>query len=76
MRSDAYLPVHDAMKWQIERSPIVSKMKPAFLMTGLRIVGFILAAVIVGFILAAVNVLSQELAPQIQIPTAEDSSFG
>ena len=60
------------MKWETDRSPTVSKMKPAFLMDGLRIVGlivgFILAAVIVGFLLAAVNVLGQERAPQIESP--------
>lgn len=40
----------------------------AFLIVGLRVVGFILAAVIVGFILAAINVLGQQQAPQSKIP--------
>lgn len=41
-------------------------MKPALWMDGLRMVGFILAAVIVGFLLAAVYVLGQERASQIE----------
>ena len=68
MRPAADLPFHGAMEWETDRSPNISKMKPAFLMDGLRIVGFILTAVIVGFLLAAVNVLGQERAPQIESP--------
>ena len=72
MRPEADLPFHGAMKWDTDRSPTISKVKPSFLMDGLRIVGlivgFILAAAIVGFLLAAVNVLGQERAPQIESP--------
>ena len=65
MRPEGVFTFHGAMKWETDRSPIVSKMKPALWMDGLRVVGFILAAVIVGFLLAAVYVLGQERAPQI-----------
>jgi len=66
MRPEAVLPSHGAMKWETDRSPIVSKMKSPLWMDGLRVVGFILAAVIVGFLLAAVYVLGQERVPQIE----------